>query len=93
MVFAVLGLGPGVSFGSAPPCHQYLTIRRRPAPSGTGSIDGFCQRKKPTHCLPPPYFSTQQGCCQCIMKDESSGNANAMNYNTDSTFDVSDENS
>src|SRR5690349_4413979 len=27
-----------------------------------------------------------QRCCQCIIQQESSGNSNAMDYNTDSTF-------
>lgn len=26
--------------------------------------------------------------CECIMNAESSGNANAMNYNSDNTYDV-----
>ena len=29
-----------------------------------------------------------QGCCQCIVKNESGGNANAACYNTNGTFDV-----
>ena len=29
-----------------------------------------------------------QKCCQCIVKRESGGNANAMCYNTNKTFDV-----
>jgi hypothetical protein len=33
-------------------------------------------------------YSWNQACCQCVVTHESSGNANAMNYNTDSSFDV-----
>jgi len=34
------------------------------------------------------YSSWNQSCCQCIIKHESGGNANAMNYNTNGSFDV-----
>ena len=33
-------------------------------------------------------YSWNQNCCKCIVSHESSGNANAMNYNTDHTTDV-----
>src|SRR5262245_244007 len=34
------------------------------------------------------FSGWDQGCCQCIMSHESSGNANAANYNTNGSFDV-----
>jgi len=33
-------------------------------------------------------FGWNQACCRCIVSHESSGNANAMNYNTNDSFDV-----
>ena len=33
-------------------------------------------------------YSWSQECCKCIVMKESAGNGNAMNYNTDDTFDV-----
>jgi hypothetical protein len=33
-------------------------------------------------------YSWNQNCCKCIVSHESGGNANAMNYNPNSTFDV-----
>ena len=33
-------------------------------------------------------YSWNQACCQCIVKHESGGNANAANYNTNGSFDV-----
>ena len=33
-------------------------------------------------------YSWNQSCCECIVSHESSGNKNAMNYNTDSSYDV-----
>ena len=40
-------------------------------------IAGVCKR-----------HSWTQNCCQCIVKNESGGNANAACYNTNGTFDV-----
>jgi hypothetical protein len=34
------------------------------------------------------FSGWNQGCCQCIVSHESGGNANAANYNTDSSYDV-----
>eukprot|EP01113_Clastostelium_recurvatum_P037145 TRINITY_DN53_c0_g2_i2.p1 TRINITY_DN53_c0_g2~~TRINITY_DN53_c0_g2_i2.p1 ORF type:complete len:151 (+),score=30.29 TRINITY_DN53_c0_g2_i2:60-512(+) len=34
------------------------------------------------------YSGWNQACCQCIVKHESSGNANAANYNTNGSYDV-----
>jgi len=34
------------------------------------------------------YGSWSQSCCQCIVTHESSGNANAENYNTNGSYDV-----
>ncbi len=33
-------------------------------------------------------YSWSQSCCQCIVSHESGGNAHAMNYNSNGTFDV-----
>ena len=33
-------------------------------------------------------YSWNQGCCKCIATHESGGDANAMNYNTNNTFDI-----
>lgn len=33
-------------------------------------------------------YTWNQACCKCIIMKESSGNKNAMNYNTDSSFDA-----
>ncbi len=33
-------------------------------------------------------YNWNQNCCKCIVSHESGGNANAMNYNTNGTFDV-----
>jgi len=32
--------------------------------------------------------SWNQACCKCIVSHESGGNANAINYNTNDTYDV-----
>ena len=34
------------------------------------------------------YSGWNQACCQCIVSHESGGNANALNYNTNGSFDV-----
>eukprot|EP01089_Gocevia_fonbrunei_P013825 TRINITY_DN3637_c0_g1_i1.p1 TRINITY_DN3637_c0_g1~~TRINITY_DN3637_c0_g1_i1.p1 ORF type:complete len:140 (-),score=24.39 TRINITY_DN3637_c0_g1_i1:40-459(-) len=34
------------------------------------------------------YSGWDQGCCQCIVNHESSGDSNAANYNSNSSFDV-----
>jgi len=34
------------------------------------------------------FSGWSQACCQCIVKHESGGNANAANYNTNGSFDV-----
>eukprot|EP00742_Colponemidia_sp_Colp-10_P014478 GILJ01016450.1.p1 GENE.GILJ01016450.1~~GILJ01016450.1.p1 ORF type:complete len:142 (-),score=19.28 GILJ01016450.1:217-642(-) len=34
------------------------------------------------------YSGWSQACCECIMNAESSGNANAANYNSNGSFDV-----
>ena len=34
------------------------------------------------------YSKWDQSCCRCIVNHESGGNANAMNYNTNGSFDV-----
>ena len=33
-------------------------------------------------------YSWSQSCCQCIVNHESGGNANALNYNVDNSYDV-----
>lgn len=33
-------------------------------------------------------YKWNKACCECIVKNESSGNGNSMNYNTNGTFDV-----
>ena len=33
-------------------------------------------------------YSWDQRCCQCVVKAESGGNAHAMNYNANGSFDV-----
>ena len=33
-------------------------------------------------------YNWNQACCQCIVSHESSGNANAINYEVDSSYDV-----
>ena len=33
-------------------------------------------------------YSWNQACCKCIASHESGGNANAMNYNTNGSYDV-----
>ena len=34
------------------------------------------------------YSSWNQACCKCVVSHESGGNGNAMNYNTNASFDV-----
>ena len=50
-------------------------------PCGTtknmGDITGWCAK-----------YGWNQNCCHCIVSHESGGNANAMLYNTNGTFDV-----
>ena len=33
-------------------------------------------------------YTWNQSCCQCVMNKESGGNANALNYNTNGSYDV-----
>ena len=33
-------------------------------------------------------YSWNQACCKCVASHESGGNANAMNYNTNGSYDV-----
>ncbi len=50
-------------------------------PCGTSrnaaDISGWCGR-----------YGWNQACCRCIVSHESGGNANAMNYNSNGSFDV-----
>ena len=34
------------------------------------------------------YSSWNQACCKCVVSHESGGNGNALNYNTNGSFDV-----
>ena len=43
----------------------------------TADIDGWCGK-----------YGWNQGCCKCIVSHESGGNTNAMNYNSNGSFDV-----
>ncbi len=72
----------------APACRA-----RPPARPRAADCDGSC----PCGDTPNPidinswcsqFSGWSQACCQCIVNAESGGNANAMNQNTDSSYDV-----
>lgn len=71
-----------ISFVLADTCGGNCPSGKCPScPCGTtknlGDISGWCAK-----------HNWNQSCCQCIVSHESGGNANAMFYNTNQTFDV-----
>ena len=65
------------AFPALPSCHNTILAHPIPPSLTTQDIQQACAQG-----------SWDQTCCQCIVSHESGGNANAMNYNDNGSFDV-----